>query len=456
MSAKAKELASFITKSRWRDLDDEVIAILKRSILDTFGVAIAAVEASPLRALRVHINDFNPTGQSTLIGDGLGAPDMASLYNAGLISYLDFHDGYMARGETAHPSMVLAGVLATLEYHGGDGKDLLLATAIGYQVMAKLCDRIKMRNKGLDKTLHVTLATAAAVGKILDLDRDRMMHAISIAATNGLALRSSQTGSLSDWTHLSTAGAVKQGLEAAFLAQRGVTGPSDVFEGNRGLEEIIDASFDIDWPMKDFELIKRVSLRKYNADIHAQSAIEATIQLRATNDITRKDVKAIHVETFKTAHELIGGGNGDARTDVMNREEAARSLPFLVSAALLDGQLEPSQYRHRRIRQKDMREMTDRVFIKANDAYTEAFPDKLCCKITIEMEDGTEYSLEKKSYEGFYSQPMEWDRLTEKFNKLTEDYANDQLREICITAVETLEERSIDDLARIFSRVEPQ
>ena len=118
MGTKAQELARFIRKTQYKHLDEETLNTLRRSLLDTFGVAIAAIEAPPLRALRVHANDFNPTGTSTLIGDGRGAPDIAAFYNAGLIGYLDFQDGYMARNECAHPSMILGGILFVIVWAG--------------------------------------------------------------------------------------------------------------------------------------------------------------------------------------------------------------------------------------------------------------------------------------------------------------------------------------------------
>ncbi|MEC9442809.1 MAG: MmgE/PrpD family protein [Myxococcota bacterium] len=456
MGTKAQELARFIRKTQYKHLDEETILTLKRSLLDTFGVAIAAIEAPPLRALRVHANDFNPTGTSTLIGDGRGAPDIAAFYNAGLIGYLDFQDGYMARNESAHPSMILGGILAALEYRGGDGKDLLTAMAIGYQIIAKMCDQISARACGLDRTLHTSTATAAAVGKILDLDEERLAHAIAISATSSLALRSTRTGSLSDWTHMAVPDAVRRGLDAAFLAMRGITGPSQVFEGSEGIGEILGVSLDVDWEPGVVDRVSHVNLRKYNADIHAQSAIEMTIQLRAHHDINPENVTRVEVETFDLAHELIGGGNGDDRTDVMNREEAARSLPFLISAALLDGKLDPSQYRHRRIRQQDMQEMTDLIEVSSSKELTEAFPEQLGCKITIHTKDGESYSCEKTSYSGHHTKPMSWEQVIDKFTTLTEEFANEQLRSATIALCEEIEKHPVDNITRVLARVEPQ
>ncbi|MEC9399420.1 MAG: MmgE/PrpD family protein, partial [Myxococcota bacterium] len=256
--------------------------------------------------------------------------------------------------------------------------------------------------------------------------------------------------------HMAVPDAVRRGLDAAFLAMRGITGPSQVFEGSEGIGEILGVSLDVDWEPGVVDRVSHVNLRKYNADIHAQSAIEMTIQLRAHHDINPENVTRVEVETFDLAHELIGGGNGDDRTDVMNREEAARSLPFLISAALLDGKLDPSQYRHRRIRQQDMQEMTDLIEVSSSKELTEAFPEQLGCKITIHTKDGESYSCEKTSYSGHHTKPMSWEQVIDKFTTLTEEFANEQLRSATIALCEEIEKHPVDNITRVLARVEPQ
>lgn len=452
---KAQELAQFITKANYRDLDDETLNVLKRSLLDTLAVAMAATEAPPLRSLQVHINEFSPTGPSTMIGGGRCTPDLAALYNSGLIRYLDFNDCYVARGEAAHPSSTLAGVLAAMEYRGAQGRDLLIAMAVVYQVMARICDQIPGRAKGFDRTLQTAVATAAGVGKVLMLDEERLTNAIAIAATNNIALRASRTGSLSDWMHLSAATAVRSGTEAAFLAMRGISGPSEIFEGLRGLEEMMEGAFEINWREEGFDRIKRTMLRKYNADVHAQSVIEGIIELKKSERIAKTKVEKLEIEIFEVAERYISGGNGDDRSNVMNREEAAHSLPFLASAALLDGEVGPKQYRHRRIRQRDMRKMTDRVEVRAAEDLTERFPEELCCRILITMKDGTTYETEKSDYAGFYTRPMSWEDVSAKFVELTEDDVKEQVRDEITERVQNIERERIDELTPLLKRVTP-
>jgi 2-methylcitrate dehydratase len=63
--------------------------------------------------------------------------------------------------------------------------------------------------------------------------------------------------------------------EMEFLAMRGVTGPFGVFEGNKGFVDAIAGPFEIDWSRQDLERVTRSVIKNYNAEVHAQSVIEA-------------------------------------------------------------------------------------------------------------------------------------------------------------------------------------
>ena len=190
--------------------------------------------------VRAQVEDFGGAPLCTLIGRGSTAPDRAAFYNGALVRYLDFNDSYLAPGETCHPSDNLAPVLAACEYAHADGRTLLTALAVAYQVQCRLSDLAPVRAKGFDHTVQGAYAIAAGVARALDLDADRTAHAIAIAGTSLNALRVTRTGELSHWKGLAYPATAFGATHAAFLAMRGVTGPREVFEGNKGLMDAIN------------------------------------------------------------------------------------------------------------------------------------------------------------------------------------------------------------------------
>ena len=138
-------------------------------------------------------------------------------------------------------------------------------------------------------------------------------------------------------------------LEAVFLAARGITGPLEVFEGNKGFMDSIAGPFEIDWENEDLERVRRTFLKRYNAEIHSQSALEAMLELREAHGLNPGDVERVDLDTFQVAYDIIGGGEEGAKKEIRTKEQADHSLPYLLAVALLDGQVMPEQFAPDRI-----------------------------------------------------------------------------------------------------------
>src|SRR5581483_7736651 len=158
---------------------------------------------------------------------------------------------------------------------------LLAALAVAYQAQCRLSDEAPVRAKGFDHTVQGAYAVAAGAARALGLDAERAANAIAISGACNVALRVTRTGALSHWKGLAYPNTAFVGAHAAFLAARGVTGPEEVFEGKKGFKETIAGPFEIDWRKENLEAVGGTILKKYDAEIHSQSALEGTLDLKA-------------------------------------------------------------------------------------------------------------------------------------------------------------------------------
>ena len=416
---QVERLAGFVATRSWDDLSEPARIALKIRVLDALGCALGALDATPMRAVRGVIDDFGGRPLCTLIGGGRSAPDRAALSNGALVRYLDFNDSYFAPGETCHPSDNLAPVLAAAEYAGASGRELLTALAVAYQVQCRLSDEAPVRAHGFDHTTQGAYAAAAGVAKALRLDTRQIANAIAISGTAMNSLRVTRTGELSNWKGLAYPFTGSAAVEAAFLAARGITGPSEVFEGNKGFIEAIAGPFTIDWQREDLERVQLTFLKRFNAEIHSQSALEALLELRTANGVDPDDVERIEIETFQVAYDIIGGGEEGAKTDIHTKEQADHSLPYLLAVALVDGQVLPEQFTPERITRRDVQELLARVEVRPAGDLTARFPAEHACRLRIHLADGTTLAAEKSDYEGFLTRPMSWSQAREKFERLS-------------------------------------
>lgn len=449
----AQRLAAFATRASYDDMSATAREQTKLRVLDALGCALGAIGAPPVAIVRSCVEACASSGPCTLIGGGTAAPDRAALYNSALVRYLDFNDSYLAKGETCHPSDNLGAVLAAAEFADGSGRDLLAALALAYQVQCRLSDVAPVRDAGFDHVTQGTYAVAAGVSRALGLDSDRTANAIAIAGTAFNALRVTRTGALSHWKGLAypnMAGAV---TGTTFLARGGITGPLEVFEGEKGFMDAVSGCFELDWEAEDLERVTHTILKTYNAEIHSQSAIEALLTLRARQPFTADDVEHIDLDIFDVAYRIIGGGEEGDKTIVRRKEEADHSLPYLLAVAVLDGEVTPAQFQPARIVRDDVQTLLHRVTVRPDEALSNRFPAEMPCRLRVVLRDGRVISNELADYPGFRTSGQTWDVVRAKFDQLSVRSTTPALREQIADTVAHLDQRRVRDLTQLLSAV---
>ena len=448
-----ERLARFAACASYDNLSKAAREQLKIHVLDSLACAIGALDGEPVRLVRTQVEEFDGSGPCSLIAGGTASPDRAALYNSALVRYLDFNDSYLAKGETCHPSDNLGAVLAAAEYARASGRDFLAALALAYQVQCRLSDVAPVRDAGFDHVTQGAYAVAAGVARALRLDPARTAHAIAIAGTAFNALRVTRTGPLSHWKGLAypnVAGAVTR---TTFLARRGITGPLEVFEGEKGFMDAVAGYFELDWETEDLERVTQTILKKYDAEIHSQSVLEAVLELRAREHLSASDVELVELDVFDVAYRIIGGGEEGEKMVVRTKEAADHSLPYLVAVALLDGEIMPAQYRPARIRSDDVQALLRRVVVRPDDGFSRRFPAEMPCRVRVTLRDGRVLTAELADYPGFLTRGRTWEAAREKLERLGAPYTTPLLRDRIAATVADLERLRVPELTSLLAAV---
>ena len=444
------ELAEFIMSTDYDDLSDEVVEGAKKRILDSIGIALGSIGEEPVEIVRETVRELDSEGGvCDLWGASESAsPPEATMFNTALIRYLDYMDSILLPGETPHPSDNIGAVIATGQYADRSGKDLITGVTLAYEVHGEFADKAPGRDIGWDH-IHVTFGSIAAASKLLDLDYDQTRSAIGIATAASNPLRVTRTGEISMWKGVASANLARNAVYTAMLANNGMEGPTDPFDGQKGWKEIVQG--------RDFEVeftpgrrVTQVMMKKYMAGTHAQTAIEGLVELLERDDIDTDDIEQIHLETYESAKHVMGGGEGDRHLP-QNREQADHSIPYTLAAAALDGQLMKEQYEQERITSDDVQRLMQKVTVEEDPELTELFSTgKQPYTITVSTMDGSEHRIEKIAFEGHPDNPMSWEGLEEKFHGIAGDvYDEEHLIEI-VETVKHLEDHSTNDLTALL------
>ncbi|MFC4439749.1 MULTISPECIES: MmgE/PrpD family protein [Natrialbaceae] len=444
------EFAEFVRETDYDDLSGDVRDALKRRLLDSVGIAIAAEVAGPPRAVYRTVTELEAGGPCTLWGrDGGASPVQAAMHNTALVRYLDYMDSYLAPGETPHPSDNIGAVVAAGEYAGATGEELLAGLAVAYEIQAELAWNAPVREKGFDHVTHTVISAAAGASKLLGLDLEETRNAVAIAGTGHNALRVTRTGGITEWKGLASANAARNAVYAAMLAKNGVAGPRDAFEGQKGWQDVVAGPFDVD--LTPGERVHDVMTKRYVAETYAQSAVEGIVELAESQDLDSDEVAGIKLETFAGAKLIIGGGEGN-RYEVGNRAQADHSLPYMLAAALIDRDLSLAQYEPERIRRNDVQDLLRIVDVTEDPELTERFENgEMPAVIDVTMDDGTTYRVEKDAFRGHPTDPIGWEGLEEKFETVTAEHVDAERRDEIVETIRSLEDRDVADLTALLA-----
>ena len=130
--------------------------------------------------------------------------------------------------------------------------------------------------------------------------------------------------------------------------------------------QTVSGDFEIDWSREDLERVRRTIVKKYNAGIHSQSAIEGLLEMMKEDGFLGEEVDRIQVAIFDVAHLIIGGGAEGDKSVVRTKEEADHSLPYILAVAALDGKVMPAQYAEARIGRRDVQTHLRQVTVVPN------------------------------------------------------------------------------------------
>ncbi len=428
MSDRYSRLFAEYTQSiSWDHVPPETVHEVKRRILDSIGVAMAAFAEDTSTAARAYAHTFPDPRGATLWGTRARAhPEIACFANAVMVRYLDFNDTYLSK-EPLHPSDMIAGLMALTEWLPRSPRDLITAIAVAYEVAVNLCDAASLREHGWDHVNYIAIGEACGVGTLLRLTSPQLEHALSITTVPHAAMRQTRAGELSMWKGAAAANAARNALFAALLSGKGMTGPFQPFEGEMGfLRQLLPGEYFDDaalQPLREGAPPRRIHdtyVKFWPVEYHAQSAVDAALELhRDIGDPAR--IASIHIDTFKAGYEIIAKDR--EKWDPQTRETADHSLPYIVVAALVDGRITRRSFSQERISDPRIRELLTRhTTLQENPELTAGYPAGIPNRITVHTHDGQAYMREVRYPRGHARNPMTDEEVIDKFRLNVEGY----------------------------------
>jgi 2-methylcitrate dehydratase PrpD len=412
-----EQLAGYVATEAFDKLPEATVRAARRAILDTLGVMVAGSVEVTAERVRTLIAHRRGSEEATVAGTALRASvEDAALANGTAGHALDYDDTQSSL--SGHPSVpVLPAALAVAERQRLSGAALLTAFVVGVELEAKLGRAL---NPGHYETgWHATstlgvFGAAGAVAKLLGLPPERTAHTLAIAASLASGIKANFG---TDGKPLHAGHAARCGVEAALLAEAGLTGNPRALEHVDGFGSTHGAGGKPAWDLATAGLgapheiaEPGVGVKRFPACASTHQALDATLALAEEHAIDPAAVEAVECAVHYLApHQLI---YDQARTPLQGKF----SMPYCVSVALLDRAVGLAQFTDERVGRADLRALMPRVRMVVHPDQTtrECLPTRFS-EVTITLRDGRRLQRRVRHAKGQPQNPLTDAELTAKF-----------------------------------------
>ncbi len=442
----SQKLAQFFSALRYEDLPNELSYRVKTFFLDWLASAFAGLSQPPTQMMLSLANDMKVAEEITVIpNNSKHLPLVAALVNGASSHVVEMDD--LHRQSIFHPAAsILPAVFAAAEKRHASGRDLILGILTGYETGIRAALAAGKSHYEFWHTTATcgTFGAAAGAAKVLELTPQQFMWALGSAGTQSSGLWEFLTeGAMSKQLHAGKSS--MNGLLAVLLAQKGFTGSSSIFEGEKGFLKATSTDYDstilTDGLGEDFHTARN-SLKYYASCGHTHSAIEATLKAWEEPNLDLSAIKSITVHIYQEALDLLK--NIEASTPYL----AKFNLPFCVATALYFGHVDLDDFLDERLNKPELLRLMRIVSLRENPEFTRLYPQKWSSRVEIKMENG-------KIFNGFCEYPkgdpensFSEKELIEKFSKLCGDIITRDEKDRIIDLALNLE--TIDDVTNIF------
>ena len=378
----------------------------RNCLIDTLGCGLEALDYPACTKL------LGPIVAGTIVPNGAKVPGtqlqldpVQAAFNIGaMIRWLDFNDTWLA-AEWGHPSDNLGGILATADWLSRNAiaagkkpllmRDVLTAMIKAHEIQGCLALENSFNRVGLDHVVLVKVASTAVVARMLGLDRDEIINAVSLAWVDGQSLRtyrhSPNTGSRKSWA---AGDATSRAVRLALMAQKGEMGyPSVLTAKTWGFYDVLfkGQPFKFQRPYGSYVMEQILFKISFPAEFHSQTAVEAAMVLHhklGALGKTTEDIKRLTIRTHEACIRII-----DKKGRLDNPADRDHCIQYMVAVPLIFGRLTAADYEDAIANDPRIDVLRDKITCVEDTTFTADYhdPDKrsIANALTVELNDGT-------------------------------------------------------------------
>jgi 2-methylcitrate dehydratase len=210
-----------------------------------------------------------------------------------------------------------------------------------------------------------------------------------------------------------------------------MTGPSPIFEGEKGFMKLVSGPLDLPAfagegrARRDDDSFKILGtyIKHYPVEYHAQTAVEAALFVReqvlnAEGPQSLAGMTEVEIGSYGVAIEIIG--RDEAKWRPRTRETADHSFPYCVAVALLDGTVTVRSFGPKRLEDPVLHALMQKIRVVEQPEFRDWYPQAMPTRVTVRTAAGKEYVRQVDFPLGHPRNPMSDREVEEKFRSLAQ------------------------------------
>ncbi len=409
--------ADFSSELTYGDLPADLLALLRRSFVDTMGVAAIGSTTQMSEIARrgaLALFGTGAAGGARMLMDGrLASPAGAAMAGAFMVDSIDAHDGTTPNKGHAG-SAVFPALLAVADAMRGNGqavtgRDFATWLAVAYEVSY----RVGQVQHATCPDYHTSgawtaVGVATAVARMLGCDAEQIRHAAGIGEYHGPRSQMMRCIDFPTMLRDGVGWGAPSGVTAAYLAKEGFTGaPALTCEGDEATP--FWAGLGTRWLT-----LEHTHYKLYPCCRWAHSSLDGVQHLMQANGLVHDDVERVEIRTFHYATRLAGH-------EPKTLDEFSYSIAFPVAAMIVRGTIGPAELTPETLNDPDILRISRATVLIDDAEMTARSVEKRWAEVALILRDGRRIQGEPRTPRGDADLPASDAEISAKFHLLADD-----------------------------------
>jgi 2-methylcitrate dehydratase PrpD len=437
----SKILADFASHLQYGDIPQDVVERMKMCTLDSIGCCLHGVTLPWTKSVESMVMDEGAIPVSSIFGTSLKtSAGNAALVNGTAGHAFEFDD--MHKESILHPGSIAIPVLFALVEKLGmvSGKEFLTAMVCGYEIGTRVGNAasIQLFFDGFHpQGTSGVFVGAAAAGRLLNFNPQLMLDCLGIAGSQAGGLMAAQEGAMVKRFH--SGRAAQSGVYAALLAQKGLTGISNVLEAGYG--GYLSTYSSIPKPERLLSGLGevweagQVGYKPYACVTSIHSSLDALLFIMKTNQLSPEDISRVDIGLSPMTYTHCAW-----EYKAQGVTAAQMNLYFNIASVAFDGVLFTEQYAESRLTDPKLFAFMQKVHAYIDpdiEAMGVAFRHASRVKVTTNQ--GEVFDQEILNRRGSPENPLSKDDIQFKFRNVVSGILQDSQIDQVIELVDQME-----------------